>query len=166
MEHWVAAEREGRGGVLTLELSGRPRNNVSTIVELNHRLKSDYRHFRGDQRIDDPRQGVIAFDRATNGADESKWVISSYRRRTPWEVRRELTDACRRHLWAIRVVQESNNINAFADQIHCGCPADPPCEVCLMAAKFSINRRLPTSDGTRYWTDLQHAVARDLGWTA
>ncbi|MFZ0891210.1 MAG: hypothetical protein WB778_06580 [Thermoplasmata archaeon] len=164
MEHWILEERELRGAVLTLELSGRPRNNVSANVELNWRLKCDYRKMKGDLRLDNPREGVIAFDQATNGEDKGKWVISSFRRRSPWEIRREQTDACRRHAWARGVRNPPFDLNRRADQILCTCPPQPPCEVCHLASLFAQDRVIPGSDGTRYWADLDNAVIRDLGW--
>lgn len=163
-EYRILEEREGRGAVVTLMLTGRPRTNASASVELNHRLKSAYRKLKGDQRLDDPTEGVIAFDRATNGDDKGKWVITGFRRRSAAEVRRERTDACRRHSWAMGVKLPPFDINRRADQILCTCPLEPTCEVCHFAALFAQDRATPGSDSTRYWTDLQHAVERDLGW--
>jgi hypothetical protein len=60
-------------------------------------------------------------------------------------------------------VGESHDINAMADQILCACPAEPPCEVCVYAGKFAEHRRRRESDGTRFWTELNDAVQRDLG---
>jgi hypothetical protein len=71
-EYRITEERERHGAVVTLELTGRPRTNASANVELNHRLKCDYRKFKGDQRLDDPAEGVIAFDRASGGQDKGK----------------------------------------------------------------------------------------------
>jgi hypothetical protein len=166
MEYRILEEREGRGAVVTLTLTGRPGNNVSASVELNHRLKCDYRKFKGDQRLDDPAEGVIAFDRATNGEDKGKWVISSFRLRSAAEVRREQTDACRRHVWARGVRVPPFDINGRADLLMCTCPQQPPCEVCHFAALYARDRAIPGSDASRYWPDLQHAVARDLGFMA
>jgi len=126
-------------------------------VRLPHRLKETYRHAVKDHGWRDGIGLIIRFEKSGDG-----WGFV-LRPPTRAEERKLRTDDCRRHQWAIGAYQSSLSINAPADQIHCTCPADPSCEVCKVAAQFAEDRRRPQSDGTRYWTDLQHAVMRDLG---
>jgi hypothetical protein len=163
-EYFVVGERVGEGHLMTLEVSGTWNRAANAAVPLCHRLKEDYRHRKGDLAAHEGRELVVSFDRRP-GDSAGRWEIT-VRRRTPQEMRKELTDACERHRWAIRAVRESYAINNAADRIHCACPTEPACEVCAVAGKFAEDRRRPGSDGTRYWADLQHAVGRDLGLLA
>ena len=163
MEYRIVEERQqGPGYVMSLDLQGIRTTGDLPTVELNHRLLVDYRKVKGNLNLPDGRDGVISFDRAIAGEAKGKWVITNFRLRHPHEVRREITQACPRHKWAIKVVLESNDINALGDQLHCACPADPPCEVCTLGAQFSFDRRKYPSQ-TRHWSELNHAVRRDLG---
>jgi hypothetical protein len=126
-------------------------------VRLPHRLKETFRHAVQDHA---QRGGIglmVKFARA-----EGRWGLF-VRVPTPFEERRWRTDDCRRHKWALGIVLPPFDINAFADRIHCTCPVDPPCEVCMLAAQFAEDRRRPGSIGDRYVAELQNAVNRDLG---
>lgn len=126
-------------------------------VRLPHSLKETYRHAVKDHGWKDGIGLIIRFEKAAG-----RWGFA-LRPPTVPEARRERTDQCRRHQWAVRVHLESYDMNAAADRMHCTCPADPPSEVCQIAAAFAEDRRMPGSEGTRYWTELQHSVMRDLG---
>jgi hypothetical protein len=143
--------------VLSLGLSWIGNRSNSARVRLPHRLKETYRHAVKDHGWKDGIGLVIKFEKA-----DDKWGLY-LRPPTSFEARKVRTDACRRHQWAFGIHQPPFDINGFADQMHCSCPADPACEVCTVAARFAEDRRRPGSDGTRYWTDLHHAVMRDLG---
>lgn len=160
-EYYVVGERVGEGHLMTLELVGTWNRNATASVPLCHRLKDDYRHRKSDLHATHGRELVIAFDRIP-GDPQSRWGLN-LRPLTAFENRRERTDVCRRHQWAIRAVRESYDINGAADKIHCACPSEPSCEVCTVAAQFAEDRRRPGSDGTGHWADLQNAVMRDLG---
>lgn len=164
-DYYVAGEEISASGLLmTLELRGSWNRGATARAPLCHRLKSYYRHAKADLGVKDGRELMVSFDRSADGPNQP-WTMR-IRRQEPWEARRLVTDRCRRHQWAIGVYQNSLNINAHADRDHCSCPSDPPCEVCVIGSKFAEDRRRPGSDGTRYWTDLQHAVMRDLGLMA
>jgi hypothetical protein len=143
--------------VLSLGLSGVATRENSARVRLPHRLKETYRHAVKDHGWKDGIGLVITFDKAGD-----KWGIF-LRPPTSVELRRERTDACRRHQWARGIHLPPFDVNGFADQIHCSCPTDPACEVCVVAAQFAVDRRLPGSHGDRYWDELRNAVMRDLG---
>jgi hypothetical protein len=160
MEYRIAEVETNPNLVMSLGLVWTQNRANHARVRLPHRLKETYRHAVKDHGWRDGVGLVLRFEKVAD-----KWGIT-VRPPTPWEVRRERTDACRRHQWAIRVYRKSYDINGAADRIHCACPADPPCEVCEMAARFAEDRRQPNSDGTRYWTEIQHAVMRDLGLMA
>jgi hypothetical protein len=161
-EYYVSGERINDTGLLmTLELRGSWNRDATAQAPLCHRLKSYYRHAKGDLGVKDGRELMVSFDRLP-GDSGGRWGMR-VRRQEPWEARRLITDRCRRHQWAIGVHLGGTSPNGFANREHCSCPPEPACEVCTMAAKFAEDRRRPGSDGTRYWTDLQHAVMRDLG---
>lgn len=142
------------GLVWPLNSGNRPR------VRLPHRLKETYRHAVKDHGWKDGRGLIIRFTRS-NGA----WGLS-LRPPTESEERRVRTDTCQRHQWALGIHRPPFDINRFADQIHCSCPADPSCEVCMIAAQFAEDRRRPGSHGDRFYSHLQNAVMRDLGLMA
>lgn len=161
-DYYVTGERISENGLLmTLELSGSWNRDVTAQAPLCHRLKSYYRHAKNDLGSKDGQGLMVSFDRLP-GDPDGRWGMR-IRQQEPWEARRLITDRCRRHRWAIGVYLSSTGINNSADREHCSCPSEPPCEVCVVAAMFAEDRRRPGSDGTRYWTDLQHAVMRDLG---
>lgn len=164
-DYYVSAERISENGLLlTLELRGSWNRDTVHQAPLCHRLKSYYRHAKGDLSVQDGRELMVVFDKIS-GDPQGRWGMR-IRRQEPWEARRLVTDRCRRHQWAIRASRDSYDVNAFGDQIHCTCPPAPECEVCTVAARFAADRRRPGSDGARYWTDLDHAVKRDLGLMA
>jgi hypothetical protein len=143
--------------VLSLGLSGMANRANSARVRLPHRLKETYRHAVKDHGWKDGVGLVIKFDKVAD-----RWGIS-LRLPNPFEVRKERTDACRRHQWALGSHRPPFDVNGFADQMHCSCPVDPGCEVCGVAARFAEDRRRPGSHSDRYWAELQNAVLRDLG---
>jgi hypothetical protein len=161
-DYYISGERINDNGLLmTLELRGSWNRDATAQAPLCHRLKSYYRHAKGDLGVKDGRELMVSFDRLP-GDSARRWGMR-IRRQEPWEARRLITDRCRRHQWAIGVHLGGTSPNGFADREHCSCPSEPACEVCVVAAKFAEDRRRQGSDGTRYWTDLQHAVMRDLG---
>lgn len=143
--------------VMSLGLAWVGNRHNNARVRLPHRLKESYRHAVKDHGRKDGLGLIIRFEREGN-----RWGIS-LRPPTPSEARKERTDACLRHRWALGVQHPPFDINGFADQMYCTCPADPGCEVCIVAARYAEDRRRPGSHGDRYWTDLQNAVMRDLG---
>jgi hypothetical protein len=125
-------------------------------VRLPHRLKETYRHAVKDHGWKDGIGLRIKFEKAGD-----RWGMS-LRPPGPFEARKERTDACRRHQWAIKVVLASDDLNALGDQMHCSCPTDSACEVCTLAEQYSMDRRrFPTQ--TRHWSELGLAVRRDIG---
>ncbi len=164
-DYYVVGERISENGLLmTLELLGSRNRSAAAQAPLCHRLKSYYRHAKNDLGSRDGRELMVSFD-LLPGDPDRRWGMR-IRQQEPWEARRLITDRCRRHRWAIGVYQGGTSPNGFADREHCSCPSEPPCEVCIVAARFAEDRRRPGSDGTRHWTDLQHAVMRDLGLMA
>jgi hypothetical protein len=164
-DYYVAGERIGENGLL-MDLDLRLSSNRSSTFRapLCHRLKSYYRHAKGDLRVDDGRELMVSFD-GVAGHPDRRWSMK-VRRQHDWEARRLVTDRCRRHQWAVSVYLGGTNPNFPADREHCGCPTSSACEVCVVAAKFAEDRRRPGSDGARFWPDLQHAAMRDLGLMA
>lgn len=162
MEYRILAERQVHGHVMSLEMVGVWNPQAAALVELNHRLLTDYRKMKGNLSLPDAREGVIAFDIGQEGDAKGKWVIDSFRRRAPFEVRREQTSKCRRHSWAIRAARESFDLDARGDQFFCSC--EGPCEVCSVAVEFSKARRAGEPAASHYWSRLRDAVLRDIGW--
>jgi hypothetical protein len=164
-EYYIVGERISENGLLmSLELLSALNRNATAQAPLCHRLKSYYRHAKNDLGSRDGHGLMVSLD-LLPGDPEGRWGIR-IRQQTGWEARRLVTDRCRRHQWAVGVVRQSDDINASGDLVHCTCPADPACEVCTLAAKYSLERRTQPQYGARYWTPLQHAVMRDLGLMA
>jgi hypothetical protein len=161
-DYYISRERISDSGFLmSLDLRWVWNRDTTAQAPLCHRLKSYYRHAKGDLGVKDGRELIVSFNRDSGG----QWQMR-LRRQEPWEARRLITDRCRRHQWAIDVHLRSRSPNWQDDLEHCSCPSEPACEVCVVAAKFAEGRRRPGNDGDRYGTELKHAVMRDLGQMA
>jgi hypothetical protein len=160
MEYRIVEVETNPQLVMSLGLASSQNRANNAQVRLPHRLKETYRHAVKDHGWKDGIGLIIKF-----GKTDGKWGIS-LRPPTAFEVRKERTDACRRHQWALGIHQPPFDVNRLADQMHCVCPVDPSCEVCKIAALFAKDRRQPGSNGTRYWAELRDSVMRDLGLLA
>jgi hypothetical protein len=161
-DYYITGERISEHGlIMTLQLRGSLNRNATAQAPLCHRLKSYYRHAKNDLGSKDGRALVVSFDRLPGDAG-GRWGMR-IRQQQPWEARRQVTDGCRRHQWAIQVVRDSDTVNAIGDQMHCACPTDPPCEVCTIAEEYSLERRTQPVYGRRLWSRLQQAVHRETG---
>lgn len=135
-----------------------PANNAR--VRLSHRLKETYRHAVRDHGGKNGVGLIVRFEKSG-----TRWGLSM-RAPSANEERKVRTDQCKRHQWAIKLIRQSDNTNALGDQMHCSCPLDPPCEVCQLAATYSLERRIRPQTSPHFWTLLQQAVMRDLGFAA
>jgi hypothetical protein len=52
-------------------------------VRLSHRLKSMYRHQKGDLSVKDGRELLVKFERPGHGRDSGMWVIHTRRKDLP-----------------------------------------------------------------------------------
>ena len=156
-EQWIDEHRIMHLGLTS---TWNPDNNAQ--VRLPHRLKSKLRKDSSDMHDTQRRgaQGLIVTFQKSSGL----WNITT-RSPSPSEVRRERTDRCQRHQWAIRIDGDSFAINKPADQISCECPQDPPCHVCELAARLAIARRSlgHEEEASQLYINLSTAVRRDLG---
>lgn len=78
-EYRIVRERSGRGLVITLELAWVQNETNNAVAALPHRLKSKYRHMKGDLGIKDGRGCVVTFDKLPDG----RWDITELRRGEP-----------------------------------------------------------------------------------
>ena len=158
-EYRIIERRDDDNLILNLGLAwiGNPDNN--TQVRLPHRLKEKLRHAANDLTHGDYDKLVLSFQKI-NG----EWKIY-FRAMTQNEMRRAQTDRCRRHQWAIGIVQENFLINLRADLYQCDCPQDPPCNVCELAAKLAKARATKEGENEagQLYIQLEAAVRQDLG---
>ena len=78
-EYRVLAERVLDGHVLALDLQGVNISHAPCVV-LPHRLKNDYRHRKNDLMVQDGRDLVVVFDKASAGPKAGLPVIAELKR--------------------------------------------------------------------------------------
>ncbi len=172
-EYQIVEERVRDGHVMELDLVGANFSHAPCVV-LSHRLKNDYRHRKNDLKVDDGRELIIVFDRATAGPKKGLPVIAELKRR-----RRPATGSshpvagpeplpnCSLHQAAVRLVRESYDINRHFDLD----PRTSECESCAICDLVQDYARArsgkPTSrkgwDMGSYWASLQVEVQRRHG---
>lgn len=89
MEYEVYDEEIDSNQVMTLGLVWIDNHANNARVQLSHRLKSMYRHQKGDLSVKDGRELIVSFDRPSAGPDKGRWIIKA-KRRPKWLENREL----------------------------------------------------------------------------
>lgn len=162
-EYRITEQRIDEHRIMHLGLTSiwNPDNNAE--VRLSHRLKSKLRKDSSDMPDTQHRGalGLIVTFQKSNGL----WDIST-RNPTSFEIRKERTDRCGLHQWAIGIFEKNFPINLRADLLYqCVCPQDPPCHVCELAAQLAKARanKGGETEASRLYIELDTAVRQDLG---
>lgn len=74
-EYEIYDERIDENQVITLFVMWPPNTANNAVVPLSHRLKSIYRHQKGDLHIEDGRGLLITFDLAESGENKGQWIL-------------------------------------------------------------------------------------------